>query len=129
MEDRYLMNRLGNCKNPYQGEARKVLCVCSAGLLRSPTAALVLANEFGYNTRAVGLTPQFALIPVDLVLLTWADEIVCMDSDQEKELAGMCLRYKLERPIINLCIPDTFSYGDEILKTTIKHNYMIVKHL
>ncbi len=72
----FLMNRLGNCNNSYQGEAKRVLCVCSAGLLRSPTAAFVLSNSpWNYNTRAAGLTPQFALIPVDKVLLTWSQEI------------------------------------------------------
>ncbi len=35
-------NRWGNIDNPYQGSAKKVLCVCSAGMLRSPTAANVL---------------------------------------------------------------------------------------
>ena len=50
-----LMNRLGNSKNPYQGDFKKVLCVCSAGLLRSPTAAWVLSNApFNFNTREIG---------------------------------------------------------------------------
>ena len=47
-------NRLGNSRNIYQGKDKRVLCVCSAGLLRSPTAANVLHKEFGYNTRACG---------------------------------------------------------------------------
>lgn len=29
-----LMNRLGNADNPYQDRYKRVLCVCSAGLLR-----------------------------------------------------------------------------------------------
>lgn len=28
-------NAMGNAANPYQGNYKKVLCVCSAGLLRS----------------------------------------------------------------------------------------------
>ena len=44
------MNRLANTQNKYQGKYKKVLCVCSAGLLRSPTAALVLSQEpFNFN--------------------------------------------------------------------------------
>ncbi len=121
--DPYLMNRLATCKNPYQGEAKRVLCVCSAGLLRSPTTAHVLYNEFGYNTRAAGLTPQFALIRVDRVLLVWADEVVCMDEDQEKTLLVMMEEYNCRRPIICLDIPDVFNYNDPTLKTTIKYKY------
>ena len=75
------MNRLFNCSNPYQGKAKKVLCVCSAELLRSPTAAVILQQEYGYNTRAVGVEDSFALIPIDDVLIEWADEIVCADID------------------------------------------------
>lgn len=73
------MNRLGNAKNPYQDDSvKKVLTVCSAGLLRSPTAARILAEEYGYNTRAAGMVTEYALIPVDEVLIYWADEIVFM---------------------------------------------------
>ena len=65
-----LMNRLANTHNHYQGDAKRVLCVCSAGLLRSPTAAFVLSQEpFGFNTRAAGIAEDFALIVVDDVLL------------------------------------------------------------
>src|SRR5258708_32622248 len=74
-----LMNRLGNITNRFQGKYKKVLCVCSAGLLRSPTAAFVLSQEpYNFNTRAVGIEEEFALIPIDRVVVEWADEIVCM---------------------------------------------------
>ena len=75
----YLMNRLANSSNRWQGKYKRVLCICSAGLLRSPTAAFVLSQEpYNYNTRAAGLTKEFALIPVDEVLLNWAQEVVCI---------------------------------------------------
>lgn len=35
INDPYLMNRLANAKNPYQGEGTKVLCVCSAIVIQS----------------------------------------------------------------------------------------------
>lgn len=57
-------NRKWNAKNPHQGNFERVLCVCSAGLLRSPTVAVVMAQH-GFNTRAAGLEKDFALIPVD----------------------------------------------------------------
>jgi predicted protein tyrosine phosphatase len=73
-----LMNRLGNAKNEYQTKVKKVLCVCSAGMLRSPTLANVLHEKFGYNTRAVGYSPHFALVPLDQVHLKWAPMRSCL---------------------------------------------------
>ena len=113
------MNRLGNCKNPYQGTFKKVLCVCSAGLLRSPTAAMVLAKApWNYNTRAAGMEEEFALVPVDKVLLEWADEIVCMTNSHEVELKELTTK-----PIINLNISDNYQYRDPKLVELIKHQY------
>ena len=57
-------NRLHNATNPYQGSYKKVLCVCSAGMLRAPTAAVVLSRPpYDFNTRAVGTDLGTALIP------------------------------------------------------------------
>lgn len=113
-------NRLFNCKNSYQGTAKRVLCVCSAGLLRSPTAAFVLSNEpFNFNTRAAGLVTDYALIPVDDVLLEWADEIVCMNEGQRTELET-----RTEKPVINLGIEDRFSYREKALIAKVKENYL-----
>ena len=67
-------NQLGNSTNPYQGTTVKALCICSAGLLRSPTIAKYLTG-LGYNTRAVGIAEDYALIPLSTALVSWADEI------------------------------------------------------
>ena len=76
------MNRLHNVKNPHQGTAKKVLCICSAGLLRSPTAAIVLSQDpFNFNTRSAGCNPDYALQPVDNVLIEWSDEIIVMEKE------------------------------------------------
>ena len=117
----YLMNRLANCKNMYQGGYKRVLCVCSAGLLRSPTAAVVLSHEpFNFNTRAAGLAPEFALIPVDEVLLEWADEIVCMEPAQAEKLAVMAPK----KPVICLGISDSYEYRSDELRALIKVKYI-----
>lgn len=121
----FLMNRLANCANKYQGRYKRVLCVCSAGLLRSPTAAWVLSNEpYNYNTRAAGLSKEFALVPVDEVLLTWADQIVCMNAEQAEKIRSMLVD---ETPIVVLGIPDSFTYRDEKLVSLIRESYD--KHL
>lgn len=104
-------NRKWNCNNPFQGKFKRVLCVCSAGLLRSPTVAWVLSNEpYNYNTRACGLDIGHALIPIDDVLIEWADEIVCMDEYQEHKLRQMTTK-----PVVNLKIGDNFEYRDKDL--------------
>lgn len=59
--------------NPYQGPDKRVLFVCSAGILRSATAARIYAKK--YNTRCAG-SEDYALIPVTHELLLWADEVV-----------------------------------------------------
>ena len=121
------MNRLYNSSNAYQGEALRVLCVCSAGLLRSPTAAVVLAGEpWNHNTRAAGLVEDYALIYADDCLLQWADQIVCMTEEQMNEVI---LRLKLLGKheltnVICLHIPDNFKYRDPQLIKLIKEKYI-----
>jgi len=114
-------NRIWNIRNPFQGDYKKVLCVCSAGLLRSPTAAIILAKKYNFNTRAVGLETSHALIPLDQVLLEWADEIVCMDNLQEYHLKLLGAKN-----ILNLGIPDQFSYMDPQLVQMIEERYPLV---
>jgi predicted protein tyrosine phosphatase len=117
-------NRMHNLANPYQGEAKKVLCVCSAGLLRSPTAASVLHNEFGYNTRAAGTSKEYALIHADEALLTWAEEIVCMDMDNYKYCKDKLDEYGLQVGVVLLSIDDDYAYMDSALKDAIFTNYV-----
>jgi len=105
-----LMNRLGNSKNPYQGELKKVLCVCSAGLLRSPTAAWVLSNPpFNFNTRACGYNDEYALVVLDEVLLHWAEAVCVMDNKQEKVVRDL---FGYKGPVHVLNVPDNYSYRD-----------------
>lgn len=117
------MNRMSNCHNKYQGDFKKVLCVCSAGLLRSPTAAFVLANEFDCNTRAAGLSKEYALVPVDDVLLEWADEIVCMEQEQSELICTALGDDVLKKSVISLDIPDSFRYRDPELVRLIREAY------
>lgn len=117
-----IMNRLHVAGNIYQGTNRKLLCVCSAGVLRSPTAAIVLANEpFNHNTRCAGIEEEYALIPVDEVLLHWCDEVVCMTSEHERFLRTKFP--ELSKPVKVLNIPDSFRYRDPRLCELIAANY------
>ncbi len=122
-------NRIHNSGNAYQGSAKRVLCVCSAGLLRSPTTAVVLQQEYGYNTRAAGIIEDFALIPVDEVLISWAQEIVCMDEHQKDMIINLANSHIKQGvaitipPIIVLNIPDNFGYMDKLLQEHILKAY------
>jgi len=64
--------------NPFQGSDKRVLFVCSAGILRSATAARLYAKK--YNTRCAG-SFAFALIPVSPELLLWAQEVVFVNKE------------------------------------------------
>jgi predicted protein tyrosine phosphatase len=116
-------NRLGNAKNPYQTEAKKVLCACSAGLLRSPTAANTLHAEYGYNTRAVGVAEDYALVPMDIVHIHWADEVVFVEQ-KVYDLAWSKFKDKLkDKKVVVLSIPDNFEWNDPDLVAIIKKQY------
>lgn len=109
-----LMNRLNVAFNRFQGNTRKVLTVCSAGILRSPTAAHLLASEpFNFNTRSAGVSAEYAFIPVDQVLLEWADDILCMEQWQADEIKSSLDAFGLgAKEVKVLNIPDQFPYRD-----------------
>ena len=93
--------------NPFQGPDKRVLFVCSAGILRSATGARIYAKK--YNTRCAG-SFEWALIPVSHELLLWADEVVFVN----KENADMVKRkfdldtFELSYKVLN--IPDSYEH-------------------
>lgn len=118
-----IFNRIKNAKNKNQGNYKKVLCLCSAGQLRSATAALILSQEpFNYNTRAAGTHSEYALILIDPVLVAWADEFVCATREQVEALKFM-LHKDDSRNIINLEISDDYEYRDPELIKLITERY------
>jgi predicted protein tyrosine phosphatase len=125
MENNFtIKQRLATSKNEYQGSYKRVLCLCSAGLLRSPTAAWVLSNEpYSYNTRSAGTYSEYALNLVDSVLIEWADEIVCMGKNHIEKLKEMNLYFPDKKKYIVLDIPDDFRYRDPELVLMISSKY------
>jgi predicted protein tyrosine phosphatase len=113
-------NRIHNATNPNQGPYKRILCVCSAGLLRSPTMAFVL-SQLGHNSRAAGSSPDFALIPVDEVLIEWADQIVFVNKENHDALKH---RFDLKRvDCLILDIPDKYKYRDPELMKICEEQY------
>lgn len=115
-QDNY--NAIWNCKNPNQQQKRfpTVLCVCSAGLLRSPSIAHILANK-GYNTRSAGVY-DYALIRVSEVLLTWAKYVVCASQEHADWIKDNYPDYA--DGIVVLNIPDKYFYRTSILMDLIE---------
>jgi len=121
-ELRMSRNQYGVAKNSYQGEYLKVLFVCSAGVLRSATAAAIFAGEpYNWNTRTCGVTREYALTFPNQALVEWADVIICMEPYHTQLLLQYYKGY--EEKVITLNIPDDFSYRDpeliEMLKAQI----------
>ena len=103
-----------NSRNPYdneyQGTDKRVLFVCSAGLLRSATAARIYGRK--YNTRCAGTGKEYALIPLSEPLMDWADEIVFVHP-RNYDQAGFyfdLVAYKDKIRILD--IPDEFEHMD-----------------
>lgn len=118
------MSIKGHLSNEFQGKYKKVLCVCSAGMLRSPTIALVLSQEpFDYNTRSAGTNERLAVVELTDKLLVWADEIVCADTEHAQTVTKRLQKLDLDTPIVNLGIPDIYDYRDERLMEIIYVSY------
>jgi len=99
--------------NPYQGHYTKVLFICSAGILRSATAAHVFAAK-GYNTRCAG-SEEYALIPVTGDLLLWADKIVFVNKENYASVATKFPLEEFKGKIKVLDISDQYNYMDPVL--------------
>ncbi len=104
--------------NPYQGSRKRILFVCSVGLLRSPTAAAV-GIQRGYNTRSCGSDTSCALIPLSANLIEWAEVIVFVNSEnyleslKEFENTGYEEDIKAKKVVMN--IPDNYEAFDLVL--------------
>lgn len=114
-------NQLHNVGNKYQTEVKKVLTVCSAGLLRSPTIAKFLSNKYGYNTRSCG-TSDFALIPLSEALIIWADEIIVAHKDVLQYLSDEAIKIMDGKTIV-LNIKDLYNWNDDDLIKEIESQY------
>ncbi len=98
--------------------------MCSAGALRSPTAAVLAGEPWNHNTRAAGLVEDYAIIYADDGLLMWADQVVCMTIEQEAEVRTRLKALgNSHTTVICLSIPDTFVYRDPALIALIKERY------
>ena len=119
-------NQLVNVHNDAQGKTKKVLTVCSAGLLRSATLANFLVKEYGYNVRNCGTVESYALVPISQALVAWADEIVFVNKENFKHVEDDLrdfLTTEGMKKIKVLDIPDTYMFNDPKLVDICKEQY------
>lgn len=127
------INRLWNAQNAAQGDYKRVLCVCQAGILRSPTIAWVLGRPpYDFNVRAVGVSQDFAVVPVDPVMIKWADVVICTAMTELHEVKKIAHRRLTQEEIDKIdfqCwnIPDEYEYRDpnlvEYVESCAKRNF------
>lgn len=122
LSDRIKQSRYGVAANPFQGADKKVLFVCSMGVLRSATGARLYAGR--YNTRAAG-THSEALIQVTPLLLSWADEVVFVNPENYKRVhQNPTLSIYLEDVCVKvLDIPDKYEHMHPELISAFEQQY------
>ena len=116
-------NQLYNINNASQGNTKKVLTVCSAGLLRSATLQNMLIKEYGYNVRNCGTVESYALIPISEALVKWADEIIFVNQENFRDVYSDLKQYNLLDKCYVLDIPDIYNFNDPELLKICKEQY------
>lgn len=106
--------------NPYQDKEKRVLFICSAGILRSATAARIYAAK--YNTRAAG-SADYALIPVTHELLLWAQQVVFVNEENHKAVSKKFDLSDFPCLIKVLDIPDKYEHMHPELIKAFKEQY------
>lgn len=119
--------RAGVVRNPYQGSDKKVVFVCSMGILRSATAARIYAHK--YNTRTAGSWHD-ALVPLTPILMAWADELVFVNESNYlqvkhayEEDGGKPGDFEKDFNVKVLDIPDHFPHMDPNLIAAFEAQY------
>ena len=103
----------------------KVLFVCTANKLRSPTAETLFAAYPGIETCSAGLDPDCPN-PMSAELAAWADMIFVMEPHQREKIRK---KFKSDRHadnmIVTLHIPDEFERDQpeliELLEQKVRH--------
>lgn len=116
-------NQLYNVHNESQGSTKKILTVCSAGLLRSATLQNFLIKEYGYNVRNCGTVESYALIPISEALVEWADEIVFVSKENFNAVSMDLAELQVLDKCYVLDIPDIYNFNDPKLIEICKEQY------
>lgn len=94
-----------------ESKVRKILFVCTANRLRSPTAEKIFSSHPGVDARSAGVGRE-ATLPVSAELLEWADIIFVMEKRHRNIIHSRFKEIYQRKRIICLYIPDEFEFMD-----------------
>jgi predicted protein tyrosine phosphatase len=97
----------------------KVLFVCTANKLRSPTAAAVFADAPGLEVRSAGLDAACPR-PLTAELVAWADRLFVMEQRHREAIRRRFKQALGAKPLIVLGIPDNYDFMQEELVALLK---------
>lgn len=89
----------------------RVLFICDANCLRSPTAEAVFSGYPGVEARSAGVGKE-ATVPVNAELLDWADLIFVMEKRHRNIIHSRFKEIYQRKRILCLYIPDEFEFMD-----------------
>jgi predicted protein tyrosine phosphatase len=95
----------------------RILCVCNQGRHRSRTAAELLSAK--HETCYRGIYGNL----VSKEDIAWADLVLVMEDAQRKEIARLFPTEYLRKRILNLNVPDIYSYGQPELIATLQDRF------
>jgi predicted protein tyrosine phosphatase len=90
---------------------KKLLFVCSANKLRSPTAEHVFSRRQDIEVASAG-TNSDADIPITAELIAWADLIAVMEKVHRTKLQKRFRSELKDKRLICLDIPDNYAFMD-----------------
>jgi len=96
----------------------KILFICNQNQNRSKTAEELFKSRF--ETKSAGL---FNSRPVTDKQLSWADIIIVMEEEQRHELSKRFPQLYLQKRILNLNIPDIYTYNDPLLIKSLQSSF------
>ena len=89
----------------------KILFVCSANIDRSPTAELIYSERCDLEVKSAGVS-DYAMTPISLELIQWADIILCMEKKHKQKIKKIFSGIVENKVIESLDVPDIFNYMD-----------------
>ena len=98
---------------------KKFLFVCGKNQHRSPTAEVIFSEDSRLDVRSAGLSDESPHV-LDGDDLEWADYIFVMTQNHKSRLQDKFRNFLKNKKIINLNIPDSFSYMDPELVDLLK---------
>lgn len=105
-------------------EKLKILFVCTANKMRSKTAEKIYKDDERFMVKSAGVA-DFADVPLNLELLTWADYVIVMEKlhiEWIHQCYPVFFSHKHEQ-ILCLDIPDIYNFMDFELVYQIEHKF------